>query len=144
MISVESLDLDAFSGLEHDDFARGFGAPHVFDGQVIDADGFKTANTKRSTCFDQCCCASDCVGIVGARLGRVCNNGVRAGEVLQMEPHGVLRCSFDKCVIFGLVCADLDGVIAVENLGVHGGTMLNHHKSASLNQFLHIETIHGA
>lgn len=36
MISVESLDLDAFSGLEHDDFARGFGAPHVFDGQVID------------------------------------------------------------------------------------------------------------
>jgi hypothetical protein len=44
--------LDAFGGLEHDDdFARDFGAPHIFDCQVIDADVFKAANTKRSAFF---------------------------------------------------------------------------------------------
>jgi hypothetical protein len=37
-----------------------------------------------------------------------------------MEPHGVLGCLFNERVILGLVCADLDGVSAVENLGVHG------------------------
>jgi hypothetical protein len=30
------------------------------------------------------------VGVVGARFCRVYDDGVRAGEVLQMEPHGVL------------------------------------------------------
>jgi hypothetical protein len=117
MISGESLDLDAFGGLEHDDFARGFGAPHVFDCQVIDAHVLHVANAGCRAFLYQCGCASDRVGIICFR--RVYNDGVRAGEVLQMEPHGVLRCSFDKCVILGLVCADLDGIIAVENLGVH-------------------------
>ena len=44
---------------------------------------------------------------------------MRAGKIFQMEPHGVLRGAFNECVILGLVCADLDGVSAVENLGVH-------------------------
>jgi hypothetical protein len=35
----------AFGGLGHDDFARGFGAPHIFCEQLIDADILKTTNT---------------------------------------------------------------------------------------------------
>jgi hypothetical protein len=53
-----------------------------------------------------------------------------------MEPHGVLGRLFNERVILGLVCADLDGVSAVENLGVHGtwyGGLVWFH---NLNQFL--------
>lgn len=124
--------MDALGGLEHDDLAGGFGAPHTFYWQVIDAHGLKATNTKRSAFFNQHGCALNDICAVGARLHRVYDYRVRAGKILQMEPHGVLRCLFDECVILGLVCADLDRVVAVENLGVHSGTMLNHHKFKSI------------
>jgi hypothetical protein len=31
----------------------------------------------------------------------------------------VLRCPFDERVILGLVCAYANGIVAVENLGIH-------------------------
>ena len=111
--------MDAFWGLEHDDLARGFGAPHTFYCQVIDAHVLKATNTWSCAFFNQCGCALNDIGAVGARFRRVYDYRVRAGKILQMEPHGVLRCLFDECVILGLVCAHLDGVSAVENLGVH-------------------------
>ena len=135
------LYVDTFGGLEHDDFARGFSAPHVFCRQVIDAHILQIANTWCRAVLHQRGCATNHVSVVGACFCRVCNDGVRTGKVLQMEPHGMLGCAFNKCVILGLVCTHLDGVSAVENLGVHDATMLNHIKSASLNQFLHIANI---
>jgi hypothetical protein len=47
-----------------------------------------------------------------------------AGKVFKMEPHGVLGCLFNERVILGLICADLDGVISVENLRIHGLLLL--------------------
>ena len=111
--------MDTFRGFKHDDLARGFGAPHTFDCQVIDAHTAQPANARRSVFLYQSGCAFNDVGVVGARFRRVYNDGVRAWEVLQMKPHGVLGCFFNERVILGLVCAHLDGVIAVENLGVH-------------------------
>ena len=113
-------NLDAFSGLGHDDLARGFGAPHAFDRQVIDTYAVQPANVYCRTFFHKRGGTSDHFGVVGSRFCRVYNHRVRAGEVLQMEPHGVLRCFFNERVILGLVCADLDGVSVVENFGVHG------------------------
>jgi len=129
---VTTSNMDAFWGLEHDDLTRGFGAPHTFYWQVIDAHSAKATNTNRSAFFNQRGCALNDIGAVCARFRRVYDYRVRAGKILQMEPHGVLRCLFDECVILGLVCADLDRVVAVENLGVHSGTMLNHHKFKSI------------
>jgi hypothetical protein len=58
-----------------------------------------------------------------------------------MEPHGVLGCAFNERVILGLVCADLDGVSAVENLGVHCDLVWFQHINAS--QFKSIfDTLH--
>jgi hypothetical protein len=131
--------MDAFWGLEHDDFAGGFGAPHTFYWQVIDAHGLKATNTGSCTFFDQRGCALNDICSVGARFRRVYDYRVRAGKIFQMEPHGVLRCLFDECVILSLVCADLDRVVAVENLGVHhDGDDVTY---KNLNQFLHIENI---
>ena len=131
--------MNALGGLEHDYLARGFGAPHTFYWQVIDAHVLKATNTKRSAFFDQCGCALNDIGTVCSRFRGVYDHRVRAGKILQMEPHGVLRCLFDECVILGLVCADLDRVVAVENLGVHHDGDVVTYKN--LNQFLHIENI---
>ena len=116
---MSSSNVDTFSGLGHDDLTGDFGAPHTFDWQVIHADILKATNAWCRAFFDQRGCAFNDVGVVGARFRRVHNHRVRAGEVLQMEPHGVLRRLFNKRVILGLVCTHLDGIIAVENLGVH-------------------------
>ena len=116
---MHCLDLDAFRCFEHDDLARGFGAPHIFDCQVIYAHAVQVANPGCSAFFDQSGCTANRIGVVGARFCRVDNDGVRAGEVFQMEPHGVLWGAFDERIIFGLVCAYLDRIVAVENLGVH-------------------------
>ena len=89
------LNLYAFGGLGHDDLAGGFGAPHTFDRQVIDADILKTTNSRCRAFFDQRGCALNDVAVVGAQFRRVYDNGVRAGEVLQMKPHGVLRGLFN-------------------------------------------------
>lgn len=112
-------NLDAFGGFGHDDLARSFGALHVFHWQVIDAHAAQSANVYCRAMFNQHGGTSDHFSINYARFGRVHNDGVRAGEVLQMEPHGVLRCPFDERVILGLVCAHANGIVAVENLGVH-------------------------
>ena len=111
--------MDAFRGFKHDDLAGGFGASHIFDCQVINADAAQPANAERGAFLYQCGCAFNYNGVVGTRFSSVYNDGVRAGEVLQMEPHGVLRCLFNESVIVVLVCAHLNGVVAVENLGVH-------------------------
>ena len=116
---MSSLDLDAFGRLGHDDLTGGFGALHVFYWQVIHAHAAQSANVYCRAMFNQHGGTSDHLGVVGARICRVHNDGVRAGEVLQMEPHGVLRCPFDERVILGLVCAYANGIVAVENLGVH-------------------------
>lgn len=132
-MKVITLYMDALGGLEHDDFAGGFGAPHTLYWQVIDAHVLKATNTGTCTFFDQCGCAFNHVGAVCSCFRRVYDYRVRAGKILQMEPHGVLWCLFDECVILSLVCADLDGIIAVENLGVHhdGGDVTY----TNLNQF---------
>lgn len=111
--------MDAFGSLKHNDFARGFGASHIFDHQVIDANAAQTPDTNCCAFFDQCGCASDHVGVASARLRRVYNDGVRAGEVLQMEPHGVLWRALDERVILGLIRAYINFIVAVENLGIH-------------------------
>lgn len=116
---MTTSNMDAFWGLEHDDLTRGFGAPHTFYWQVINAHVLKATNTKRSAFFNQRGCALNDISAVCARFRRVYDYRVRAGKILQMEPHGVLRRLFDECVILSLVCADLDRVVAVENLGVH-------------------------
>jgi hypothetical protein len=131
------LDLHAFGGFEHDDLARGFGAPHIFSHQVIHAHGLQVANARRRAFFYQRGCAVNDVGVIGARFRGVYDNGVRAGEVLQMEPHGVLGRLFDKRIILGLVCTDLDGVSAIENLGVHLFSFILCCIVNVLNQFLH-------
>jgi len=113
--------LYTFSGLGHDDLTGNFGAPHIFSHQVIDAHILKATNAGCRAFFDQRGCATNRIGINCACFCRVYNDGVRAGEVLQMEPYGVLGCFFNERVILGLVCADLDGVSVVENFGVHGG-----------------------
>ncbi len=112
-------NLDAFGGLGHDDLTGGFGALHVFHWQVIDAHAAQSANVYCRAMFNQHGGTSDHFGVNYARICRVHNDGVRAGEVLQMEPHGVLRCPFDERVILGLVCAYANGIVAVENLGIH-------------------------
>ena len=127
--------MNAFSGLGHDDFARGFGAPHAFDWQIIDTYTVQPANVYCRAFFYQRGCASNHVGVVGSRFGRVYNDGVRAWEVLQMEPHGVLRCLFNERVILGLICAHLDLIVYVENLGVHYSIHANHTMHPNLNQF---------
>jgi hypothetical protein len=112
-------NLDAFGGFEHDDLTGNFGAPHVFCGQVIHAHTAQPPDTNCSPFFDQRGCAFNDVCIICARFRRVHDNRVRAGEVLQMEPHGVLWRLFNKRVILCLVCANPDGIVAVENLGIH-------------------------
>ena len=96
-------NVDTFSGLGHDNFARGFSAPHIFDWQVIHAHTAQTPDTNCSPFFDQRGCAFNDVCVNYARFRRVHNHGVRAGKVLQMEPHGVLRRLFNERVILGLV-----------------------------------------
>jgi len=114
-----SLNMDAFGGLGHDDLARGFGAPHMLSQQVIDAHVLQVANTWCRAFFDQRGCASNRVGVVGARFHRVHNHRVRARKVLQMKPHGVLRRLFNERVILGLIRAYINFIVAVEYLGIH-------------------------
>ena len=116
---MSSSNVDTFSGLGHDDLTGDFGAPHTFDWQVIHADILKATNAWCRAFFDQRGCAFNDVGVVGARFRRVHNHRVRAGEVLQMEPHGVLRRLFDKRVILGLICAYINFIVSVENLRIH-------------------------
>jgi hypothetical protein len=72
-LPMSSSNLNAFGGLGHDDFAWGFGAPHVFYWQVIDAHILHVANAWCRAFFHQRGCAPDRVGVVGARFRRVHN-----------------------------------------------------------------------
>ena len=136
-----SLYPDAFGSFEHDDLARYFSAPNVFCEHVIDADPAKVANFWRRAALDE---RGRAVNRFRAELARLCSvhdDCVRAGKIFQVEPHGVLRRALDERVIIRLVCANLDRVITVENLGIRSSSSSSAQAQNQVNRCIFLDVI---